>query len=131
MSRRSIRLLTAGVVAALAIPAGLVATASVASAAPTCSSSEWPAGEGVQSSFAMACTTPAADLSSTSEIADHPNARYHTSAMRERVRVYGVRAEMLQHAANHAFSSCHVASKTDHEFTVPIAQRISSFGSLS
>ena len=35
-------------------------------------------------------------------------------------------AEVFQHAARHAFASGDVASQTDHEFTVPIAQGISS-----
>jgi hypothetical protein len=46
--------------------------------------------------------------------------------MGKRVCINGVRAEMLQHTAHHAFPSGNIASEADHKFTGPITHSVSS-----
>src|SRR3954452_14184717 len=86
MRRSSLKLLIAGVVTALAVPAGLLATSPAASAAgwtpfsggtSQCDASQSPITFGSQSNLSVGCQTAAADLSSDPVITDGPNTRYH------------------------------------------------------
>jgi hypothetical protein len=84
MRRSSLKVLIAGVVTALAVPATLAATSAPAGAASTCTSTQAPVAEGAQAAFTIGCTTPNADLAGASnpQIFDYDNARWHGNGVR-------------------------------------------------
>jgi len=83
MRARFRKLLVAGVVAALSVPAFVAVTPSVSGAAPTCDSTMAPVVLGGQGAMTTGCVTVAADLSQNPVIYDYTTARWHQGAIRE------------------------------------------------